>query len=253
MLVDINLLPERERDRPASIVAAIGILLLAAIVWALFAYLASGFNEQQADLAAQTVQVQTEQALLREKIEAVQGMNEEQQLKATVEWAESYQFDTLPLLAELVSKLPARGYFENFTYTGMDVATLTVQFDSAREAAYYLAQLKTSSLLTSAKLDSVAQEALAIETAEDGTVVIDEDAMIENPRYHATYTLVFVDGRLPALTPEGEIIVEKPVTETPVEEVPPTDVDVNVEVEQQAPEAPIEEPAPADETAGDGQ
>ncbi len=251
MLVDINLLSNRERDRPASILAAIAILLLAAIVWAVFAYLSSGFNEQQADLATQTVQVQTEQGLLREKIESVQGMNEEQQLKATVEWAESYQFDTLPLLAELVSKLPARGFFKNFTYEGMSVATLNVQFDTAREAAYYLAQLKTSGLLASATLNSVVEGASPGETSEGVTVSFDEDALVENSRYLATYTLVFVDNRLPSLTPEGEIIIVEPVTEeAPVDEAPATDVDVNVEVQQ---EAPIEEPASADETAGDGQ
>ena len=269
MLVDINLLPQKERDRPASIVAAIAILLLAAIIWAVFAFLAGGHKEQAAIAASQTVQVQAEQAMLREQLEAVQGMNEEQQLKATVDWAESYQFDTLPLLSELVSKLPARGFFDSFSYTGMDVATLGVQFDTAREAAYYLAQLKTSSLLESATLDSVVQEALETETAVDGTtVIVDEDAPIENPRYLATYTLVFVDGRVPALTPEGEIIAKEPVAEEvpaetpPVEEAPAADVDVNVEVEQEAPAAPAETPVPAapteeavpaDGTAGDGQ
>ncbi|MBB5180736.1 hypothetical protein HNQ44_002165 [Planomicrobium koreense] len=269
MLVDINLLPQKERDRPASIVAAIAILLVAVIIWAVFAFLAGGHKEQQAIAAAQTVQVQAEQAMLREQLEAVQGMNEEQQLKATVDWAESYQFDTLPLLAELVSKLPVRGFFDSFSYTGMDVATLGVQFDTAREAAYYLAQLKTSSLLESATLDSVVQEELEEETAEDGTVIIDEDAPVINPRYLATYTLIFVDGRVPALTPEGEIIVEEPVTEEvpaetpPAEEAPAAEVDVNVEVDQPAPapttesETPVapatEAPVPTDGTAGDDQ
>lgn len=272
MLVDINLLPQKERDRPASIVAAIAILLLAAIIWAVFAFLADGHKEQQAIAAAQTVQVQAEQAMLREQLEAVQGMNEEQQLKATVDWAESYQFDTLPLLAELVSKLPARGFFDSFSYIGMDVATLGIQFDTAREASYYLAHLKTSSMLESATLDSLVKEELEEATTEDGTIIIDDEAPIENPRYLATYSLVFVDDRVPALTPEGEIIVEEPVTEevpaetAPVEETPAAEVDVDVEVDQTepapttetevpaTPETPAaEEPVPAEETAGDGQ
>ncbi|MFP3422721.1 fimbrial assembly protein, partial [Bacillus sp. SIMBA_161] len=81
---------------------------------------------------------------IRNELEARQGMNEEQQLQATVEWAESYQFDTIPLLEELVSLLPARGFFQTFSYIGLDQAQLVVQFDSSREAAYYLAQLKSS-------------------------------------------------------------------------------------------------------------
>ena len=276
MLVDINLLPQKERDRPASVVAAIAILLLAVIIWAVFAFIAGGQERETTALAAQSAQVAAEQTVVRQQLEAVQGMNEEQQLKVTVDWAESYQFDTLPLLNELVSKLPARGFFDSFSYIGMDVATLTVQFDTAREAAYYLAQLKTSELLESATLDSVAQEALeteVAETAEGETVIIDEDAPVENPRYLATYTLIFVDGRVPALTPEGEPIIEEPpVEEAPVEETPAevpaeppaADVDVNVEVDQavpttpatpeEAPATPAEEPVAVPvETEGDGQ
>ena len=276
MLVDINLLPQKERDRPASVVAAIAILLLAVIIWAVFAFIAGGQERETTALAAQSAQVAAEQTVVRQQLEAVQGMNEEQQLKVTVDWAESYQFDTLPLLNELGSKLPARGFFDSFSYIGMDVATLTVQFDTAREAAYYLAQLKTSELLESATLDSVAQEALeteVAETAEGETVIIDEDAPVENPRYLATYTLIFVDGRVPALTPEGEPIIEEPpVEEAPVEETPAevpaeppaADVDVNVEVDQavpttpatpeEAPATPAEEPVAVPvETEGDGQ
>lgn len=278
MLVDINLLPQKERDRPASVVAAIAILLLGIIIWAVFAFLASGQEKETTALAAQSAQVAAEQAAVRQQLEAVQGMNEEQQLKVTVDWAESYQFDTLPLLDELVSKLPARGFFDSFSYTGLDQATLTVQFDTAREAAYYLAQLKTSELLESATLDSVAQEALETESAEtaDGeAVIVDEDAPVENPRYLASYTLIFVDGRVPALTPEGEPIIEEPpVEEAPAEETPAevpaeqpaADVDVNVDVDQETPAAPTAPATPAapttpaeeptatpEETEGDGQ
>lgn len=244
MLVDINLLPQKERDRPAFLIAAIAILLLAVILWAVFAFLASANEKEGAELAAQSVQVAAEQAAIREQLEAKQGMNEEQQLKVTVDWAESYQFDTLPLLSDLVSKLPERGFFDSFTYTGLDQAVLVVQFDTAREAAFYLAQLKTSELLTSATLDSVAQEELEeTETVTEGETVVvvekDEDAVIENPRYLATYTLVFVDDRIPAEVVEGEVPAEG-TAEQPVEEAPPAE---EVPAETPATETPAETPA----------
>ncbi|TWT26267.1 PilN domain-containing protein [Planomicrobium sp. CPCC 101110] len=266
MLVDINLLPQKERDRPAFIVAAISILVLAVIIWAVFAFLANANEKEGAALAAQSAEIAAEQGAIRQQLEATQGMNEEQQLKATVDWAESYQFDTLPLLGELVSKLPERGFFDSFSYTGMDQAALTVQFDTAREAAYYLTQLKASELLASAKLDSVTQQEVAAESAEDGAV--DEDALAENPRYLATYTLVFVDERIPAETVEGEAVegapaaTEAPAQATPAEpaagetvpaeETPAApatdqpDTEVNVQVNEETETAPTE-------TEGDGQ
>ncbi|MGK7377890.1 PilN domain-containing protein [Planococcus sp. 1R117A] len=266
MLVDINLLPQKERDRPAFLIAAISILLLAVILWAVFAFLANANENEAAELATQSTQVAAEQAAIRQQLEAKQGMNEEQQLKVTVDWAESYQFDTLPLLKDLVSKLPARGFFDSFSYVGLDQAVLTVQFDTAREAAFYLAQLKTSELLKSATLDSVTQEELeeaaASTTGETVVVVEEEDTVIENPRYLATYTLLFIDDRIPAEVVEGEVPAEgtaeqpaaeappaetpaeTPATETPAEttETPETepaaDVEVDVEVNEETPATP---------------
>ena len=221
MLVDINLLPQKERDRPAFLIAAISILALGIIIWAVLAFLANSHENEQAVLAAQSVQVASEQAAIRSQLEAAQGMNEEQQLKATVDWAESYQFDTVPLLEELVSILPERGFFDSFSYTGLDQAVLSVQFDTAREAAYYLAQLKTSELIEKATLDSVAQNELDSAEAEEG-ILIEEESIIETPRYIAAYTLVFIDGRIPtedtAVPVEGEAAAEE--TAEPAETAP---------------------------------
>src|SRR5690606_28536304 len=251
MLVDINLLPQKERDRPAFLIAAISILLLAVIIWGVLAFLAGSHEDEQAVLASQSVQVAAEQEAIRAQLEAAQGMNEEQQLKATVDWAESYQFDTVPLLEELVSILPARGFFESFSYTGLDQAILSVQFDTAREAAYYLVQLKASELIETATLDSVAQNELDSAETEEGAV--DEKAVIqETPRYIATYTLVFIDERIPtddtAVAVEGEAVTEEEVVEESAEDV---DVDVEVNTETEAPAETVEpaETAPA-ETGG---
>ncbi len=233
MLVDINLLPQKERDRPAVLIAAVAILLLAIIIWAVFAMMARAeANEQQA-LQVQAQGVMAEQAQIRSELEARQGMNEEQQLQATVEWAESYQFDTIPLLEELVSLLPARGFFQTFSYTGLDQAQLVVQFDSSREAAYYLAQLKSSELLTSATLDNVATE--IFDEAEEEEIIVDPS----KPRYLATYTLLFQDERIPVEgeEAEGEAVNETAPTDEPAEqpadstETEETDVEVDVDVE----------------------
>ncbi|WP_211653929.1 PilN domain-containing protein [Planococcus alpniumensis] len=255
MLVDINLLPQKERDRPAFLIAAISILLLAVIIWAVLAFMASSHENEQQVLNAQAVQVAAEQAAIRSQLEVAQGMNEEQQLKATVDWAESYQFDTVPLLEELVSILPERGFFDNFSYTGLDEVVLSVQFDTTREAAYYLAQLKASELIESAMLDTVVQEEFDTEEVEEN---IDNEEIViqETPRYIATYTIIFIDDRLPTedSAVAGEAANEEPGDEVLDEPAEDGDADVEVDVEPDEPTATTE---PAETTpieiGGDGQ
>ncbi|MFP3323725.1 fimbrial assembly protein [Planococcus sp. SIMBA_160] len=242
MLVDINLLPQKERDRPAVLIAAVAILLLAILIWAVFAMMASAEADEQQALQLQAQGVLAEQEQIRNELEARQGMNEEQQLQATVEWAESYQFDTIPLLEELVSLLPARGFFQTFSYIGLDQAQLVVQFDSSREAAYYLAQLKSSELLASATLDNVETE--IIDEAAEEDVIIDPS----EPRYLATYTLLFQDERIPVEAgEEGEVPEEAASTEVPAEqpaETTETETDVEVDVDVET-----DETVPGDEAA----
>lgn len=224
MLVDINLLSQKERDRPAFIIAAISILLLAILIWAIFFFMSQANAHEQTELLAESEQLALQQAELRAELDTTIGMNEEQQLQVTVDWAENYQYDTIPLLNELVSKLPERGYFTDFSYIAPNSATLTLQFDTSREAAYYLTQLKASEAIASASLESVTNQGAASTEDPETIEEIDDTAIIENPRYLAVYNIIFVDDRIPAEgtaeAADGEVIegtVEEP-TEEPVEE-----------------------------------
>lgn len=226
MLVNINLLPQKERDRPIYPIAAASIVLLAIIAGSVLFFMAQSLDKERADLTVQSTQIAAEQEAVRQQIEANSGLNEEQQLKETVDWAESYQFDTVPLLGELVSILPDHGFFNSFSYIGPNAATLTLQFDTAREAAYYLTQLKSSEVLASATLDSVANQDL--ETAEDETAIEVEEEIIQNPRYLATYSLVFVDERIPAegtAVAEDGTVIEEEAAETPAAETAPEETE----------------------------
>lgn len=243
MLIDINLLPQKEQERPYPLIIAGVLVLLALLSWALLSFMAQAEERAQAELIEESSQVAAEQEAIRQQIGATEGLNDEQQLKETVEWAESYQFDTVPLLAELVAVLPERGFFDAFSFAGPNVATLTLQFDTAREAAYYLTQLKTVESLASATLDSVTNQELDL-IEED--VVEDEDAILLNPRYLATYSLVFVDDRIPT---EGTVAEDGTLTEQEGNEA--TDAQVGEETEE-TPEVVPEDPETApDETEED--
>lgn len=256
MLVDINLLPQKERDRPAFLVAAISILLLAVIIWAVLFFMARANVAEQADYLAQSEQIAAEQSILRAEVEQSAGLNEEQQLKATVDWAVEYQYDTIPLLNEMVATLPQRGFFNSFSYVEPNQATLTLQFDSTREAAYYLAQLKASELIASVKLDSVTNQEVDTAAVEDEDAA--QQAFLENPRYLATYSIVFVDNRIPIEgTADGEVVdgeAVPPPEEVPIEEVPAEEVPVEDTPTEggSVEEAPVEDTeAVPTETEGD--
>lgn len=243
MLIDINLLPQKEQERPYPLIIAGVLVLLAVLSWALLFFMAQAEERAQAEFIEESALVAAEQETIRQQIGATEGLNDEQQLKETVEWAESYQFDTVPLLEELVAVLPERGFFDTFSFTGPNIATLTLQFDTAREAAYYLTQLKSAESLASATLDSVTNQELDLLEEEAGGA---EDALLLNPRYLATYSLVFVDDRIPA---EGTVAEDGTIIEQEGNEV--TEEQAG-EAAEETPEVVPEEPETApDETQED--
>lgn len=136
--------------------------------------------------------------------------------------------------------LPMRGFFNQISFSEPNTATLIVQFDATRDAAYYLAQLKASELLDYASLDSVNSAALSLTEEEEAALA--EEGTIIAPRYLASYTLVFVDDRLPVLDAEDNI-VEEAAEETPAtgtETNVEADVEVEVEINEETETAPEE-------------
>ena len=193
MLVDINLLPQKEQGRPAVLIASVCILLAALLLGVTLFFMAKAEDSRYQALQTESQETAALQAELRDLIDARSGLNEAQQLAATVSWAQNYQYDTVPLLSELSSLLPTRGFFVSYAFAGPNTASLEVQFDNTREAAFYLTHLKNSELLADAKLLSVDGEGLAAEEE-----VVGEDAALVLPRYIASYELTFADDRIPA-------------------------------------------------------
>ena len=136
MLVEINLLGEKERDRPAFVVAAISLILLGLVAGLVFYFLGNSFEKKQQVLASQSAEVVSQQTFIQGQLQTTAALNDTQKLQKTVEWAETYQYDTLPLIRELTSLLPERGFFMNFTFDSPSIVTLDVQFDTTREAAF---------------------------------------------------------------------------------------------------------------------
>jgi len=244
MLVDINLLGDKERDRPAFVVVAISLILLGLVTGLVFYFLGNTYSNKQQVLAAQSVEVVGQQAAIQEQMVTTAALSDTQKLQKTVEWAETYQYDTLPLIRELTALLPERGFFLNFTFATPNQVSINVQFDTSRDTAFYLTQLKSSEMVTDVVLSSVSYQPLAEEVVGEtnGTVTEVEPAEEIMPRYLASYAVTFLDTRMPA---DGTAVPVDPNV-PPVEGETPTEGETPAEgtTEEQPAETPATEPIP---------
>ncbi|AEV20252.1 MULTISPECIES: fimbrial protein [Geobacillus thermoleovorans group] len=179
MIADINLLPRKEPRRAAgAVLAAFAVLLL--LLGAGGGYwLMERANQRLAVLEGELRQVRAEQAAMEAKGKTTEQQQAEQELAKAVEWANRYPLKTVPLLRALAKQLPERGFIMNFSYAGQKTVTMTVQFDAAEEAAYYLDRLEEVHLVKAVKLTGISASGES-GGAEGETIV---------PRYIAQYEL----------------------------------------------------------------
>lgn len=187
MLVDINLLPDKEKERSTLLIVALSILGAAILISFVLFLMAQNQEKQSVNLKQQLTTLEEQQAEVAASMQVSEFEMDKIALESTVAWAEAYEFDTVPLLAGLVRLLPERGFFDSFLFTGPNLATLVVQFNSANEAAYYLTRLQAADFLDDATFDSVDAVSDSAEDIEGETQKI--------PRYLAIYTLTFFDER----------------------------------------------------------
>ena len=252
MLVDINLLGDKERDRPPFVVAAIALIILGLVIALVFYFIGNTYSNKQQVLAAQSAEVVNQQAAIQEQMVTTAALSDTQKLQKTVEWAETYQYDTLPLIRELTSLLPERGFFLSFSFSTPNQVTITTQFDTSRDTAFYLTQLKASEMITDVVLSSVSYQPVAEEAVVETDVTTTEVEPTEEimPRYLASYAITFLDTRMPA---DGTAVPVDP-NAPPIEGETPTEGETPAEdtAEEQPAETPATEPQPpADDAQGD--
>ncbi|REB07174.1 hypothetical protein DVB69_09985 [Sporosarcina sp. BI001-red] len=186
MLVDINLLPEKEKERSGLLYVALAFLGAALLFWLIFFLLTRNVTSDTERLDTQLEKLQLTQSELTERLNRSDTAQSHDQLEASVQWVEDYRYETAPLLEDLVSQLPRRGFFRSFAFAAPHQATVEIQFDDKTEAAYYLTRMLSSEFVETASIESIESEEI---DQEEGT------ASNWLPRYLATYTIFFTDGR----------------------------------------------------------
>ena len=193
MLVEINLLPKKE-SRNTALFVLVGVLLfilfigIGISVWVGQTY--KGKTErlnQEIATTKQLIEIQ------QEKINNSESANSLSELEKAVKWAEEYPIETVPILRKLTALLPERGFVKTIKYTEAGTIELLVQFDTSREASYYLKSMLDSDWIEDVKLISIEAMKNAEEEVEQGIQELRNERYI--PRYAAEFE-VFLNKRV---------------------------------------------------------
>jgi type IV pilus assembly protein PilN len=193
MLVEINLLPKKEHKKSSQLIIAILILLFFTVSSAFIYIQGNSYSSKIESVDKQIESLQKLNAAQQAKMTDVEAGNSAVKLQAAVEWAEQYPMDTVPLMQNIIALLPERGFIKNFEYSNLDSVLITIQFDTTRDAAFYLSSLKQSEWVEEAVLLNVIAERLTEETeaGETGSSIIDSEDADSLPRYSVQYKITF--------------------------------------------------------------
>lgn len=193
MLVDINLLPQKETKNTSKYIIPGIVLLVVLLLSILFIVIMNHFQSKIDELKNELVITRELAAIEQQKIADFESSSSVIELENAVEWVKKYPTETVPVLEHLIGLLPERGFLQVLSYAGEGTISISVQFDTNREVAYYLKSLSDSELIEAASL-------LDIQTQQLGT----EEAEGYLPRYIAQFDLTIDKQAINELQEEEE-------------------------------------------------
>jgi hypothetical protein len=171
MLVEINLLPQKEPKKFGFLIALTCLLAMIVLLGGFYFWKIQSIKDELTSLDRQISITKKIADKEQQDSETVASSSSVNQLKSAIAWANDYPIHTVPVMRHLTSLLPERGFIQSFAYKESGTVTLTVQFDSAREAAYFLDSLNQSKWIEEASLNSLATTKPETETNAPSTTV----------------------------------------------------------------------------------
>ena len=169
MLVEINLLPQKEPRKIGFIITLSSLVVILLLIGAFYLWKTNAAKNEMASLDRQITMTKKIADNENKSTETAAATSSVSQLKSAIEWANEYPIQTLPVMRHLTSLLPERGFIQSFAYTEAGIISLTVQFDSAREAAYFLDNLNNSKWIEESSLSSLSAAATADSNTDNST------------------------------------------------------------------------------------
>lgn len=184
MLVDINLLPKKEPKNVVFLLSAVIVAAIAVIAAAVFYVLVDRAERQIDSLEKELKQTRALQAVELQKLADLESAKEIDELNKATQWAKDYPLKMVPLLRNMTELLPERGFIMNFSYAEDGTVTVSVQFDTSEQAAYYLKRLSDAKFIADVQLKSLSAVNANEESDEQRTT---EERVV--PRYLAQYEM----------------------------------------------------------------
>lgn len=172
MLVEINLLPQKDPKKFALFIVLGALLTLMLFTGVYYYFQISSTNSAIDNTDRQISMTQKIREKEEAKVGTVESSDSINQLKSAIDWADTYPIQTIPVMRHLTSLLPERGFIQSFGYTEEGTISLTVQFDNPREAAYFLDSVQQSKWIEDASLSALTanvQEEKTADAASDST------------------------------------------------------------------------------------
>jgi type IV pilus assembly protein PilN len=198
MLVDINLLPVKEKKSLTItiLLIAAAVILLGSVTWMGLDYYVSTTTLQE-----------KERILDQEKLLVQTHIKKQQQTGAVIQSAplaekvayiRDKEIAASHLLQHLVALLPERGFFMKYEYKDRNSIIIDAQFDTLAETSHYLYELTNSPYLIEASIEKMETTNFEeINEGEDMTAF--EDYL---PRYRTQYKIKFEKEKIQELIGE---------------------------------------------------
>jgi type IV pilus assembly protein PilN len=187
LLVEINLLPQKQRKSSTTL----RIVLLIALLMILFSLLTflqvQRYNNQINQLQNNITSYEQSIASIQQDVNSA-STNSYVELSNAVEWAANSPIKSVAVLKHLTSLLPERGFLLTYSYTETGTLSLSIQFDTKKEAAYYLKWLNDSDWIENVRLSSLLSS--QIETNGESSLTLNDtetDAYL--PRYTGNFEI----------------------------------------------------------------
>jgi type IV pilus assembly protein PilN len=190
MLIEINLLPKKKQESRKLLTSTLILALLFITAGGALFWQASTLK---ADVAVVENRIDTTKKLAeieQKKSTELTEADSVSKLEQSVVWAEDYIVPSVPVMREFTSLLPERGFIQTFAYQESGTLSLTVQFDTSREAAYFLNRLNESEWVNEAMLLSLTATQKVGELETETTLNLNNDYEEEIlPRYQGQFEI----------------------------------------------------------------
>lgn len=184
MLVEINLLPQKEASNRSLFLLAIILSALIVIGGIAIYWLNRTYDNQISSLEQEITTTEQLVANEQQKMVSYESSNSLAELETTVKWASDYPLKTVPVLHKLTALLPERGFIQSFAYEEIGIVKFSVQFETSREAAFFLNSLLDSDWVETGRLNQLN----AVTGFYDRTLgQDDEDSSLKNEKYIPRY------------------------------------------------------------------